>query len=87
MAIEDAAVLAKCLGETHKAAGPSIPTALKRYASLRRSRVARVQRAARQAGRIYHLASPLAFARDLVIKALGAERMLARQNWIYDWRA
>jgi len=60
---------------------------LKRYERLRRVRVARVQRAARQSGRIYHLANPLAFARDFVIKAMGPRRMLARQNWIYDWRA
>jgi salicylate hydroxylase len=29
----------------------------------------------------------LALARDLSIKALGPKRMLARQDWIYDWRA
>ncbi len=50
MAIEDAAVLAKCLGETQNEGGPTIPAALKRYARLRRPRVARVQRTARQAG-------------------------------------
>ncbi|MGZ5872838.1 MAG: FAD-dependent monooxygenase [Bradyrhizobium sp.] len=87
MAIEDAAVLAKCLGETQDEGGPAILAALKRYARLRRPRVARVQRTARQAGRIYHLEGPLAFARDLVIKAMGPKRMLARQNWIYRWRA
>ena len=87
MAIEDAAVLAGCLGETQNERGPTVPVALKLYERQRRGRVARVQRAARQAGRIYHLASPLALARDLVIKAMGPERMLARQNWIYDWRA
>jgi salicylate hydroxylase len=87
MAIEDAAVLAKCLGETQTEGGPTVPAALKRYARLRRPRVARVQRAARQAGRIYHLSGPLAAARDLVIKGMGAKRMLARQHWIYDWRA
>ncbi len=87
MAIEDAAVLAKCLGETQHEGGPTIPAALQRYARLRRPRVARVQRAARQAGRIYHLSGPLAVARDLVIKALGPKRMLARQDWIYHWRA
>ena len=87
MAIEDAAVLAKCLGETQNEGGPTIPAALKRYARLRQPRVARVQRAARQAGRIYHLSGPLAVARDLVIKAMGPRRMLARQDWIYDWRA
>jgi salicylate hydroxylase len=87
MAIEDAAVLAKCLGETQNDGGPTIAAAMQRYAHGRRSRVSRVQRAARQAGRIYHLTGPVASARDLVIKALGPKRMLARQDWIYDWRA
>jgi salicylate hydroxylase len=86
MAIEDAAVLAKCLAGLGE--NPAdIPAALKRYARLRRSRVARVQRAARRQGRIYHLAGPAAFARDLAIRAMGAQRVLARQDWIYDWRA
>ena len=90
MAIEDAAVLAKCLGEylaeSPSERGPPISAALQRYARLRRSRVAKVQRAARQAGRIYHLTGAAALARDLTIKAMGAKRMLARQDWIYDWR-
>ena len=86
MAIEDAAALAKCLAGLGK--NPAdIPPALKRYTRLRRSRVARVQRAARRQGRIYHLAGPAAFARDLAIRAMGAQRVLARQDWIYDWRA
>jgi salicylate hydroxylase len=87
MAIEDAAILAKCLGESQHEGGPAIPVAMQRYARLRQPRVAHVQRAAQQAGRIYHLTGPAAYARDLAIKAMGAQRMLARQNWIYDWRA
>jgi salicylate hydroxylase len=87
MAIEDAAVLAKCLGESQSDGGPTLSAAMQRYARLRRSRVARVQRAARSAGRIYHLTGPAAYARDLVIRSMGASRMLARQDWIYDWRA
>jgi salicylate hydroxylase len=86
MAIEDAAVLARCLGETQRDGGPTIAAAMQRYAQLRRSRVARMARAARSAGRIYHLTGPVAFARDLTIRAMGAKRLLARQNWIYDWR-
>jgi salicylate hydroxylase len=86
MAIEDAAVLAKCLGSAGEDVA-GIPAALKRYARLRRARVARVQRAARTAGRIYHLSGPVAYARDLVIRTMGAKRMLARQDWIYNWRA
>jgi salicylate hydroxylase len=86
MAIEDAAVLAKCLSE-NTGESAAVAAALKRYARLRRARVHRVQRAARQAGRIYHLTGPAAFARDLTIRAMGAKRMLARQNWIYGWQA
>ncbi|HEV7881685.1 FAD-dependent monooxygenase [Bradyrhizobium sp.] len=86
MAIEDAAVLAKCLGGAGDSAAGIAP-ALQRYAGLRRARVARVQRTARQNGRIYHLSGAAALARDLFIRAIGPQRMLARQDWIYDWRA
>ena len=87
MAIEDAAVLAKALSESSGENTTGIPAALKRYGRLRRARVLQVQRAARRSGQIYHLTGPLALARDLSIKALGPSRMLARQDWIYDWRA
>jgi salicylate hydroxylase len=86
MAIEDAAVLAKCLAQTRHQGGPSISAAMQRYARLRRARVARIQRTARQSGRIYHLTGVAAYARDLAIQAMGAQRLLARQDWIYDWR-
>jgi len=86
MAIEDAAVLAKALSESPGDNIVGIPAALKRYGRQRRGRVLRVQRAARQQGRIYHLTGPLALARDLAIKTMGPQRMLARQDWIYDWR-
>ncbi|MFQ3453671.1 FAD-dependent monooxygenase [Bradyrhizobium sp. UFLA01-814] len=87
MAIEDAAVLAKALSESTGENTAGIPAALKRYARVRRGRVLKVQRLARQQGRIYHLGGPAAIARDLAIRAIGPERMLARQDWIYDWRA
>ncbi|TWB91297.1 salicylate hydroxylase [Bradyrhizobium macuxiense] len=87
MAIEDAAVLAKALADCTGENTAGIPAALKRYARMRRGRVLKVQRMARQQGRIYHLSGPLAIARDLAIRAIGPERMLARQDWIYDWRA
>jgi salicylate hydroxylase len=87
MAIEDAAVLANCLSQSAGEHIAGIPAALKRYGRLRRARVLRVQRMARRSGRIYHLTGALALARDLTIKAMGADRMLARQDWIYDWRA
>jgi salicylate hydroxylase len=87
MAIEDAAVLAKCVGERQNDGPAALAVALQRYARLRRPRVMRLQRSARQAGRIYHLAGPLALARDLVIKGMGPRRLLSRQDWIYNWQA
>jgi salicylate hydroxylase len=85
MAIEDAAVLAKCLNEGgHDAAG--VAAALKKYARQRRGRVTSMQRLARRQGRIYHMSGLMAAARDFFIRAMGGKRMLSRQDWIYDWR-
>ena len=83
MAIEDAAVIAKCLEGS-----PTNPTAaFAQYASLRAPRVTRVTRTARKNGQTYHLGGPVGFARDQVIRLLGGSRLLSRQDWIYDWRA
>jgi len=87
MAIEDAAVLAKVLSENPLDTGKQVSAALKRYARLRRPRVVRVQHTARKNGRTYHLAGPLALARDLAIRTVGPKGLMARQRWIYDWRA
>ncbi len=86
MAIEDAAVLAKCLSEGASDNPAGVAAALKKYARQRHGRVAKVQRAARRQGRIYHMSGASAAARDFVIRALGPRQMLARQDWIYDWR-
>ena len=47
----------------------------------------RVQQMAERNGRIYHLRGVAALARDFFIRTIGAQRMLARQDWIYDWQA
>jgi salicylate hydroxylase len=82
MAIEDAAVAARCLADT----GGDAAAAFARYAGLRAPRVTRVQRAARRTGQIYHLGGAAALARDQAIRLLGGPRLLSRQDWIYDWR-
>jgi salicylate hydroxylase len=86
MAIEDAAVLAQCLGDATNERGDGAAAALARYTGLRRARVARVQKLAQLNGRIYHLGGAAALARDLAIRTMGPQRMLARQDWIYKWR-
>jgi salicylate hydroxylase len=87
MAIEDAAVLAKCIAGRQDESASAVSAALQRYERLRRPRVTRLQRSARQLGRVYHLSGPLALARNLVIKTMGPKRMLSRQDWIYNWQA
>jgi salicylate hydroxylase len=86
MAIEDAAVLAQCLGEAANESADGTSAALARYTGLRRARVARVQELAQRNGRIYHLDGAAALARDLAIRAMGPQRLRARQDWIYNWR-
>jgi len=82
MAIEDAAVIARCL----ESSPVNARAALAAYAGQRAARVTRVQRTARKNGMAYHLGGPIGVARDQVIKILGGPRLLARQDWIYDWR-
>lgn len=80
-AIEDAATLAKELETAH--AGPSIGAALQRYDRQRIPRTARIQRLARQQGKLYHLSGALSGARDLALKLMPGEVLLARYGWIY----
>src|SRR5947209_1949003 len=80
-AVEDAAALESAL-----AAESDITAAFKRYEAARRARAARFQAASRRQGDIYHMADPAALAGDMVMRILGPRRMLARQDWIYDYR-
>jgi salicylate hydroxylase len=82
MAIEDAAVIADCLAQTPDDAA----SAFQRYAQARQTRIAHVKRTTWQSGAIYHLPAPVSLARNLVMKALGGERLLAQRDAIYRWR-
>lgn len=79
LAIEDCAVLARCLSEQ------PLPDAVAAYAKLRRSRVQRVQRAARANGRTYHAGGITAFVRNAVMARLGPDGMRERYAWLYGW--
>lgn len=82
MAIEDAAVLADMLQRY----GDDPADALRAYEGARRHRTARAQRAARRQGRLYGLGGPEAALRNLAMRWLGSERLLARQHWLYGWQ-
>jgi salicylate hydroxylase len=81
MAIEDAAVLARRLAEMPDHA----PDAMRRYEQQRRRRTARVQRAARRNGALYHLGGAAALARSIAMRAMGGERLITRYDWLYGW--
>jgi salicylate hydroxylase len=81
MAIEDAAILAECFD----ASNVDPVDAMRRYEGLRQARTAKVQRAARLTGMLYHLGFPAAPARNLVLGKMGGEKLMARYDWIYDW--
>lgn len=81
MAIEDAVVLAARL-----AAAPTIAAGLAATERERRPRVERVVAEAARSGRIYHLAGPLAAARDAAMRLAGGPRLIARLDWLYGWR-
>jgi len=82
MAIEDAAVLADMLGRYLD----DPPDALRGYEGARRHRTARAQLMSRRQGRIYGLTGPEALVRNLAMRALGGERLRARNDWLYDWQ-
>ena len=76
MAIEDGAVLARCL-----AVGDDVPTSLKKYEDLRRDRTARVQKGSRRNADIFHARGLKAMARNVAAKrAVGS--ML---DWVYQY--
>jgi salicylate hydroxylase len=81
LALEDAVVLARALDQ----AGGDVARGLRDYERRRRSRVLRVARASRLAGRIYHMSGALAFVRNAVLARAGPERMMAAYDWLYGW--
>jgi salicylate hydroxylase len=81
-AIEDAAVLARRLAET-----PAEPErALRLYEKERYRRTARIQRAARRNGMIYHMGGAEALLHALALVAMRGRGLLARYDWLYNWK-
>lgn len=85
-AIEDAATLGAMFEPDASGAVRDIAAALSEYERLRVGRAARVQRASRNQGVIYHLPGPAALARDLAMRTMGTEKMMSRLDWLYAYR-
>jgi salicylate hydroxylase len=78
MAIEDAAVLAACVGDTN-----DVAQALRRYESLRRARTSRIQLGSRGNARLFHLRPPYSWLRN---RALGKARGNV-MDWVFRYDA
>ena len=70
MAIEDAAVLARCLAD-----GDAVTTALERYESLRKARTAGIQKGSRRNATVFHLSGVKAWMRNRAVRAAGSRTM------------
>ena len=79
MAIEDAAELERVLAQFEVV--KDVPLLLRRYALNRWQRNARVQARSIRNGEVFHLAGPLAWARDAAMKWLGES--LLDLPWLY----
>jgi salicylate hydroxylase len=81
-AIEDAAVLALRLADM-----PAEPArALRLYEKTRYGRTARIQRAARRNGMIYHIGGAEALLHTLALVAMRGSGLLRRYDWLYGWK-
>ncbi|MGE0621415.1 MAG: FAD-dependent monooxygenase [Pseudomonadales bacterium] len=78
MAIEDGAVLARCV-----AAGGDIVGSLARYEDLRRDRTARIQQGSRRNARVFHLSGIPALLRNRAAGRAGA----GVTDWLYRYDA
>lgn len=81
MAIESAVILAPLLLKHN-----DIEAAFKIYTKRRYERVTLVAKQSEQNGEIFHLKQPLAFARNIAVKARGPLGHLKRVDWIYDYK-
>jgi salicylate hydroxylase len=81
MAIEDADMLAAFL----TASPDDMATALSKWEETRRPRVARVARRGSLNRLAWHAAGPVAFARNLFLKARSPERLAADLDWLYGY--
>ena len=82
MAIEDAAISARCLAQMPDDAA----AALKSYCAVRRARANKVQQLAARNGQRYHFGGLNGAVRDVAMRLMGGTRLLRHYDWIYDWR-
>lgn len=82
MALEDAVTLADAVTTSRE----GVPAAFAGYERRRKPRIARLLAASAENGRIYHYAGMMSRLRDLAMRVVPPQRLLARYDWLYGWR-
>ena len=82
LALEDGLLLGALLGRPSADVGVS----LRQFEVQRRPRAARVTALSRRNGQLYHLARPLAWGRDAVLRCVPGHWLMAGYDWLYGWR-
>ena len=82
LALEDALTLAQCVAD----GGNDITAAFAAYGKARIKRTRHVAAVSRRNGTIYHLGGAAAVARNMVLRASPAPRLLGQYDWIYGWQ-
>ena len=82
LALEDAATLAVMLGRH----GSDAMLAFKAYDAARRERARRIAAIAQRNGWIFHLSGLPARLRNLAMRHVPPERVMAGYDWVYGWR-
>ncbi|GHC68499.1 FAD-dependent monooxygenase [Limoniibacter endophyticus] len=82
MGIEDAYTLAAAL-QLHFEGNEA---ALPHWQAQRRKRIMRVKKRAKLNRLAWHATGPIAFARDLVLRIKGPDKLLADMDWLYGWK-
>ncbi len=81
MAIEDAAVLAKCIRDI-----PNLNDAFEKFEKLRKKRVEKVVKTARQNGKVLSVTNPIQKIFRGVMLSLMLKRMsISPMNWIFSY--
>ena len=81
MAIEDAAVIGKCLEEAD-----TVEEAFSNYERRRKKRVNKIMAFSRNNGDIYHMSGITAMLRNIAMFLTPSSLIALRQRWIYRWR-
>lgn len=82
LAIEDAAVIADAIGR-HDG---QVNAAIRDYEKRRMLRAAEIRIASRRQGVIYHMRGLSAMVRDMVMRKLDRQQVMARMDWVYNYR-